>query len=140
MHNLLRAFNNAVPRLSRRVAASRALASSSSRVPTNRSSACRTLIFHECFDVCFVSIRSKGGSGRRSGAEGRKEGRNEQEDSPCLLSFSPPSVLSRVESTPLSRSSSGLCPLADTTHNIVFIPQVYDVGSSREIDDCVTGF
>lgn len=139
MHNLLRAFNNAVPRLSRRVAASRALASSSSRVPTNRSSACRTLIFHECFDVCFVSIRSKGGSGTTI-RSGRKEGRKEQEDSPCLLSFSPPSVLSRVESTPLSRSTSGLCPLADTTHNIVFIPQVYDVGSSREIDDCVTGF
>lgn len=72
MHNLLRAFNNASL-----TAARRALVSSSTRVPTNRSSACCTLIFHECFDVCFVSIRCKGESATiKSGRKkGRKEGR-----------------------------------------------------------------
>lgn len=29
--------------------------------PANRSSASLALIFHQCFDVCFVSIRPKGG-------------------------------------------------------------------------------
>lgn len=73
----------------------------------------------------------------RERKEGRKEGTGGFALSPLL--FSSFCAFSRRKYAALSRSS-GLCPLADTTHNIVFIPQVYDVGSSREIDDCVTGF
>jgi len=54
MHNLLRAFNNALP-LARPPLHPRGWRG----IDLPRRGA---LIFHECFDVCFVSIRRKGGS------------------------------------------------------------------------------
>jgi hypothetical protein len=70
MHNLLRAFNNALP-LAR---------------PPLHPRGCRgidlprrgALIFHECFDVCFVSIRRKGGSATIQRRLARKEEKGER--------------------------------------------------------------
>ena len=68
MHNLLRAFNNASRSESRWMPS--LFISTQGWVPkllANRSPpfASLALIFHHCFDVCFVSIRPEGGKARR---------------------------------------------------------------------------
>lgn len=84
MHNLLRAFNNA-NHLSPIRATRPPRPGEGPGESIFRGTFSRTLIFHQCFDVCFVSIRPKGESVTR----------------PALL---PPGVATPVRGSMLRRS------------------------------------